>query len=96
MTGKPTLTPMAAQYLGWRAASALELKELDEFLLSRAMAHDSPTLQAATERNRQLETENRAMREALALALGEQPVADLPGRLGETPKKKSSAAIGPC
>lgn len=35
---------LAAQYLGWRAASALELKELDEFLLARAMEHDSPTL----------------------------------------------------
>lgn len=35
---------LAAQYLGWRAASTLELKELDEFLLARAMEHDSPTL----------------------------------------------------
>jgi hypothetical protein len=35
---------LAAQYLGWRAATALELKELDEFLLARAMEHDSPTL----------------------------------------------------
>ncbi|MEV0106750.1 Tn3 family transposase [Nocardia sp. NPDC050799] len=35
---------LAAQYLGWRAAGALELKELDEFLLARAMEHDSPTL----------------------------------------------------
>ncbi|MEV6228044.1 Tn3 family transposase [Saccharopolyspora shandongensis] len=33
-----------AQYLGWRPAGALELKELDEFLLARAMEHDSPTL----------------------------------------------------
>ncbi len=32
------------QYLGWRSAGALELKELDEFLLARAMEHDSPTL----------------------------------------------------
>lgn len=31
-------------YLGWRPASAMELKELDEFLLARAMEHDSPTL----------------------------------------------------
>jgi hypothetical protein len=35
---------LAAQYLGWRPAGALELKELDEFLLARAMEHDSPTL----------------------------------------------------
>ncbi|WSY18711.1 Tn3 family transposase (plasmid) [Embleya sp. NBC_00896] len=35
---------LAARYLGWRAASTLELKELDEFLLARAMEHDSATL----------------------------------------------------
>ena len=35
---------LAAQYLGWRAPTALGLKELDEFLLARAMEHDSPTL----------------------------------------------------
>ena len=35
---------LAAQYLGWRTATMLELKELDEFLLARAMEHDSPTL----------------------------------------------------
>jgi Domain of unknown function (DUF4158) len=34
----------AAQYLGWRAPTTMELKELDEFLLARAMEHDSPTL----------------------------------------------------
>ncbi|WP_225993052.1 DUF4158 domain-containing protein [Actinomadura rudentiformis] len=34
----------AAQYLRWRPAGELELKELDEFLLARAMEHDSPTL----------------------------------------------------
>ena len=28
----------------WRTATTLELKELDEFLLARAMEHDSPTL----------------------------------------------------
>jgi hypothetical protein len=33
-----------ARYLGWRQASALELDELDEFLLARALEHDSPTL----------------------------------------------------
>jgi hypothetical protein len=35
---------LAAQYLGWRALTTLGLKELDEFLLARAMEHDSPTL----------------------------------------------------
>lgn len=35
---------LAAQYLGWRQAGSLELKELDEFLLARAMEHDSPSL----------------------------------------------------
>ncbi|MDG3017226.1 Tn3 family transposase [Speluncibacter jeojiensis] len=35
---------LAARYLGWRAPTTLELKELDEFLLARAMEHDSPTL----------------------------------------------------
>ena len=35
---------LAARYLGWRAAGPLELKELDEFLLARALEHDSPLL----------------------------------------------------
>lgn len=35
---------LAARYVGWRAPTTLELKELDEFLLARAMEHDSPTL----------------------------------------------------
>nr|WP_307794494.1 DUF4158 domain-containing protein [Arthrobacter cavernae] len=29
---------------GWRAPAGLELQELDEFLLARAMEHDSPAL----------------------------------------------------
>ncbi|WP_194909560.1 Tn3 family transposase [Catenulispora rubra] len=33
-----------ARYLRWRATKAMELKELDEFLLARAMEHDSPSL----------------------------------------------------
>ncbi|GAA2296232.1 DUF4158 domain-containing protein [Streptomyces violaceusniger] len=33
-----------AEYLGWKPAKPLELKELDEFLLARAMEHDSPSL----------------------------------------------------
>lgn len=53
-------------------------------------------LEAATERNRQLESENRELREALAIALGERRTTDLPGRRGDTPGKKSSAVIGPC
>lgn len=35
---------LVAQFLGWRAAGSMELKELDEFLLARSMEHDSPTL----------------------------------------------------
>lgn len=35
---------LVAQYLGWRPAGELALKELDEFLLARALEHDSPTL----------------------------------------------------
>lgn len=35
---------LAARYLGWRLPTTLELKELDEFLLARALEHDSPTL----------------------------------------------------
>jgi hypothetical protein len=31
-------------YRGWRTADGLSLKELDEFLLARAMEHDSPSL----------------------------------------------------
>jgi hypothetical protein len=53
-------------------------------------------LEVATERNRQLETENRHLREALAVALGEQRAASIVGRLGDTPRKKSQPVIGPC
>nr|CTQ89089.1 Mobile element protein [Kibdelosporangium sp. MJ126-NF4] len=35
---------LVAQYSSWRLPTTLELKELDEFLLARAMEHDSPTL----------------------------------------------------
>ena len=35
---------LVARYLGWRAPTTLELKELDQFLLVRAMEHDSPLL----------------------------------------------------
>ncbi len=54
-------------------------------------------LQAATERNRQLESENRELRHALALALGEQRADQLlSGPTRDTPDRKSSAVIGPC
>jgi Domain of unknown function (DUF4158)/Tn3 transposase DDE domain len=33
-----------AGYLSWKPAKAIEFKELDEFLLARAMEHDSPSL----------------------------------------------------
>ena len=37
---------MIAEYLGWKTAPAgsEEMKELEQFLLDRAMEHDSPTL----------------------------------------------------
>ncbi|GAA2359859.1 DUF6262 family protein [Streptomyces violaceusniger] len=53
-------------------------------------------LEVATKRNQQLEAENKELREALALALGERRTADLPHRRRDTPKMKSSAVIGPC
>ena len=33
-----------ARYLGWRPPTSLELEELDEFLLARALERDSPLL----------------------------------------------------
>jgi hypothetical protein len=45
-------------------------------------------LEVATERNRQLEAENRHLREALAVALGEQRAASIVGQPRDTPKKK--------
>lgn len=35
---------LVSKYLGWRIPATMEFKELDEFLLARAMEHDSPTL----------------------------------------------------
>jgi hypothetical protein len=49
-----------------------------------------------SERNRQLETENRQLREALAIALGEQRTASIVGRPSDTPRKKSQPVIEPC
>jgi TnpA family transposase len=35
---------LVSRYLGWRPPTTMELKELDEFLLARALEHDSPLL----------------------------------------------------
>jgi len=35
---------MVMSYRGWRTADELSVKELDEFLLARAMEHDAPSL----------------------------------------------------
>ncbi|MET8144064.1 DUF4158 domain-containing protein [Sphaerisporangium sp. NPDC005288] len=35
---------LVAKHLRWRPPTTLELKELDEFLLARALEHDSPTM----------------------------------------------------
>jgi hypothetical protein len=53
-------------------------------------------LEVMTDRNRQLEAENRQLREALAVALGEQRAASIVGRPGDTSKKKSQPVLGPC
>lgn len=55
-------------------------------LPDRQRASDSSLrsrLEVATERNRQLEAENRHLREALAVALGEQRVASIVGQSGD-------------
>ncbi|WTK18394.1 hypothetical protein OG422_31595 (plasmid) [Streptomyces sp. NBC_01525] len=38
------LSAAGGEVSGRRSAKSLELKELDEFLLARAMEHDSPSL----------------------------------------------------
>jgi ATP/maltotriose-dependent transcriptional regulator MalT len=53
-------------------------------------------LQIMSERNRQLEIENRQLHQALAVALGEQRTASIVGRADDTPQKKSQPVIGPC
>ena len=53
-------------------------------------------LESATERIKHLETENRQLRDALALALGEQRAATVIGNTRDTPRKKSAHIIGPC
>ncbi|MEQ4724635.1 DUF4158 domain-containing protein [Nonomuraea sp. B19D2] len=41
---RSTHLQQVARYLGWRSVGELERKELEEFLLARAMEHDSPSL----------------------------------------------------
>ena len=55
-------------------------------------------LEAATERIRRLEHDNRELRDALAHALGEHRAATILGttRRRDTPKNKPSKMIGPC
>lgn len=55
-------------------------------------------LEAATERIRRLENENRELRDALAQALGEHRTSAILGTAGrlDTPETKRSKMIGPC
>ena len=53
-------------------------------------------LQAATERIKHLEAENRQLREALAHALGQQRTNAVRGDRRDTPTTKFAAIIGPC
>jgi len=53
-------------------------------------------LESATERINRLETENQLLREALALALGEQRAATVLGNPHDTPRKIFAPIIGPC
>jgi uncharacterized protein DUF6262 len=53
-------------------------------------------LESAAERIRRLETENKQLREALAMALGERRAGDVQRGTRDTPRKKPTAIIGPC
>ena len=53
-------------------------------------------LHVMSERNRHLETENQQLRQALAVALGEQRTASIVGRPDDTPRKKSQPVTDPC
>lgn len=55
-------------------------------------------LEAATARIRQLETDNRQLRDALARALGDRRTAGVLGQAAgrDTPKSTSPKLIGPC
>ena len=52
-------------------------------------------LEIAATRIKHLEAENKQLRDALALALGEQRAADVLGS-HDTPTNKSAVLIGPC
>ncbi|WP_455432877.1 DUF4158 domain-containing protein [Streptosporangium soli] len=43
---------VVARYLGWRLPTTVELKELDEFLLARALEHERPVTISAPESGR--------------------------------------------
>jgi hypothetical protein len=53
-------------------------------------------LEVATQRNSELEAENRQLRAALAVALGDQRAAAVTGTTRDTPKHQSRTIIGPC
>jgi hypothetical protein len=53
-------------------------------------------LEVATTRIRQLELDNKRLRDALARALGEQRAAEILGNHCDTPRKRISSIIGPC
>ena len=55
-------------------------------------------LEAAAERIRRLEHDNRELRDALAQALGEQRMSTILGTTSgrDTPEKRSAKLIGPC
>lgn len=53
-------------------------------------------LEVATQRNSELEAENRQLRAALAIALGDQRAAAVIGTTSDTPKYESRTIIGPC
>ena len=53
-------------------------------------------LEVATQRNSELEAENRQLRAALAIALGDQRAAAVIGTTRDTPKHESRTIIGPC
>jgi uncharacterized small protein (DUF1192 family) len=53
-------------------------------------------LTAATDHIKRLEAENKQLRDALAIAIGERRSADVHGSARDTPNKKSLAILGPC
>lgn len=68
-------------------------------LPDRQRASDASLLQrltAATDRIKHLEAENKQLRDALAIALGERRSANVHGSSRDTPNRKSAAIIGPC